>query len=105
MIGDRLFAGRRWRREILSSNGVQRSLFQIKRPSIPAASLCPASIDKHFFGNASLVRTGRLNFAADIRTLANVLHADGAEISRLQPLQFIQRDMQSGAAVHGTLKL
>lgn len=73
--------------------------------TVIGASQRPASIDKHFFGNATLIRTGRLNFAADIKTLANVLHVDGAEISKLQPLQFIERSMQTGAVQRGTMRL
>lgn len=73
--------------------------------TVIGASQRPASIDKHFFGNATLIRTGRLNFAADIKTLANVLHVEGAEISKLQPLQFIERNMQTGAVQRGTMRL
>jgi hypothetical protein len=51
------------------------------------------------------VRTGRLNFAADIKVLANVLHVPGADIGKLQPLDFIQRDMQTGDTQRGTMRL
>lgn len=76
-----------------------------KGMTVIGASQRPASIDKHFFSNATVIRTGRLNFSADIKVLANVLHVDGAELSKLAPLAFIQRDMQTGAVVRGTLKL
>ncbi len=76
-----------------------------KGMTVIGASQRPASIDKHFFGNASLVRTGRLNFSADIRTLANVLHVEGADIGQLKPLEFIQRDMQTGQIQRGLVKI
>lgn len=76
-----------------------------KGMTVIGASQRPASIDKHFFGNASIVRTGRLNFAADIKVLANVLHVPGADISNLQPLEFVQRDMQTGSVQRGVTKV
>lgn len=73
--------------------------------TVIGASQRPASIDKHFFGNATLIRTGRLNFAADIKVLANVLHVDQAEISQLKPLEYIERQMKTGDIARGTIKI
>lgn len=73
--------------------------------TVIGASQRPASIDKHFFGNATIVRTGRLNFAADIKTIANVLHVDPGEISQLKPLEFIQREMKTGQISTGFVKI
>lgn len=56
----------------------------------------PASIDKHFFGNARIVRTGRLNYADDVKNMANVMNVLERDIQDLQPLEFIQRDMTKG---------
>lgn len=64
----------------------------------------PAAIDKHFFGNASTVRCGRLNFDADVRTMANVLGVAQQEIRNLQTLEYIERDMKSGEVVRGKIK-
>jgi hypothetical protein len=76
-----------------------------KGMTVIGASQRPASIDKHFFGNATIVRTGRLNFAADIKVLANVLHVPGSHILSLAPLEFFQRDMQTGDTQRGALKV
>lgn len=72
-----------------------------KGMAIIGASQRPASIDKDFWGNASTVRTGRLNFKADIETLANILHVPKQDITALMPLEFIERDMNSGLIKRG----
>lgn len=69
------------------------------------ASQRPASIDKHFFGNATTIRTGRLNFESDLATLSNVLQVPRDEILNLQPLQFVERDMHTGKVSRGRLKV
>lgn len=63
----------------------------------------PAAIDKHFFGNASTVRAGRLNFQADVKVMANVLGVPDQDIRNLQKLEFIERDMQSGIVTRGKI--
>jgi hypothetical protein len=70
---------------------------------IYGASQRPASIDKHFFGNATLIHAGRLNFEADVKTLANVLQVTRDDIVNLRPLDWIERDMQTGRLSRGTL--
>ncbi len=72
---------------------------------IYGASQRPASIDKHFFGNATLIRTGRLNFARDIKTLADVLQVPAGQVQSLAPLQWIARDMATGKIATGTEKI
>lgn len=73
------------------------------KPKVYGAFQRPAAIDKHFFGNATLIRTGRLNFEADLRVMANVLGTTPEEIRDLKPLAWIERDMQSGARRTGVL--
>lgn len=63
----------------------------------------PASIDKHFFGNCSLVRTGRLNFGAHIKSMAECLGVDREDVRKLLPLEFIERDMLTGEVTRGKL--
>ena len=63
----------------------------------------PASIDKHFFGNCSLVRVGRLNFDAHIKSMANCLGVPPGDIRALLPLEFIERDMLNGEVNRGKL--
>jgi len=50
---------------------------------------------QHFFGNASHVRTGRLSYANDMRTMANVLSVDIENIRTLPELAWIERDMRT----------
>lgn len=64
----------------------------------------PASIDKHFFGNATAVRTGRLNFESDVKTIANVTGQTADKIRGLMPLQWLSKDMQTGKITEGTIK-
>lgn len=84
-----------WRRA--SSQGRTEGL------TIYGLSQQPASVDKHFFGNASSVRTGRLNFASHVRAMANVLGVSGDEITNLSPLEWIARDMNTGELSRGKI--
>ncbi len=69
------------------------------------ASQRPAQVDKDFYSNATVIRTGRLNFEGDIKVLANALGVPGAEIKELAPLAFIERDMTSGAVSRGSISI
>ena len=71
---------------------------------IYGASQRPANVDKDFFSNATKIRSGRLNFAADIKTLANVLKVKNTDIDELKPLQFIEREMATGQISRGMIK-
>lgn len=64
----------------------------------------PAAVDKNFFSNATMVRTGRLNYADDVACMANVLAVPRERIAALAPLHYIQRDMLSGETVPGALE-
>lgn len=63
----------------------------------------PANIDKDFFSNASFVHCGRLNYDVDVKVMAGVLRVPADEVGALQPLDFIERDMTSGAQRRGKL--
>lgn len=76
-----------------------------KALKVYGASQRPAAIDKHFFSNATKVRTGRLNYAADIKTLANVLGIAPEQVQSLLPLEFLERDMSTGNVIAGKLKI
>ena len=71
--------------------------------SIYGLSQHPASIDKHFFGNASTVRSGRLNFESHVKAVANVMGVSADEVRAMLPLQWIQKDMNSGALSRGKI--
>lgn len=70
---------------------------------IYGASQRPASVDKNFFSNATMIRSGRLNFADDVRVMANVLQVSMQDISALKPLDYIQRDTATGKVERGRL--
>lgn len=63
----------------------------------------PASIDKDFFGSATLIHTGPLVFPEDIKTVAKAMNIPEAEIDALVPLQFIERNMETKEKITGTV--
>ena len=63
----------------------------------------PAGVDKNFFGNATVTRTGRLNYDDDIRTMANVLRVSIDEIQALPELAYIERNMRTGVHARGMI--
>lgn len=63
----------------------------------------PASVDKNFFSNATVVRSGRLNFADDVSCMANVLQVPAARIGALLPFHYIERNMLTGEVTEGEL--
>jgi hypothetical protein len=71
--------------------------------SVLAASIRPASIDKDFFTNCTIVRTGRLNFVDDQRTLGNVLGVQPAQIAALTAGEFFERDLLTGKLARGRI--
>lgn len=74
-----------------------------KKMCVYGLSQRPASIDKNFFSNATKVRCGRLNYAADIQTLANVLNVPRDKVQNLLPLEFIERETSTGKITTGKL--
>jgi hypothetical protein len=50
----------------------------------------PASIDKDFLGNATLIHTGRLVYPEDVRAVAKAMQVGEGEIAALQPLEWIE---------------
>lgn len=63
----------------------------------------PASVDKNFYSNATLVRTGRLNFVDDVRCMANILGVPDEQIAGMKPLEYVERHMANGQVSTGTL--
>lgn len=64
----------------------------------------PASIDKDFLGNATIIRTGRLVYPEDRKAVASVMQIDPAEIAKLPDLHFIEKNMQTGQISRGVIK-
>lgn len=57
--------------------------------TIYGLSQSPAWVDKFFWGNCTSIRTGRLTFAAHVKTMAEVMGVDKQEISDLPDLHYI----------------
>ena len=63
----------------------------------------PALVDKTFFSNATLIRVGRLNAASDKKTMADALDIGVDQLRSLRPLDWLQKDMATGALTSETL--
>ncbi len=48
--------------------------------------------------------TGRLNYAADVKTKANVLNVQACDARDLPSLAWIERDMRTGIVLRGKVK-
>lgn len=82
-----------WRQ--ISTQGRHRGL------QVFGTSQRPASIDKHFLGNATQVRTHRLNYQPDRVTLAQFLDIPLPDVAELKGYAWIQRDMREGTVTRG----
>jgi hypothetical protein len=65
----------------------------------------PASVDKDFFGNATRIRTGRLPYPPDRRTVAEAMEIPHEDIAALGERQFIERDTLTGRIFTGTIEI
>jgi ABC-type cobalamin/Fe3+-siderophores transport system ATPase subunit len=61
----------------------------------------PASIDKDFFSNMSLLHVGRLNYEDDMKACAKALRVPVADVSALSGYQWIERDILAGTTKKG----
>lgn len=61
----------------------------------------PASIDKDFLSNASMVHTGRLAFADDAKAVAKSLTVPWTDVMNLTGFQWIRRDILGGKVTKG----
>lgn len=66
-----------------------------------ALSQRPASIDKDFFSNMSLLHVGRMNFDDDVKTCAKALRVPVVDVQNLSGFQWIERDILSGTTKKG----
>ena len=82
-----------WRQ--ISTEGRHRKL------TVYGTSQRPASIDKHFLGNATHVRTHRLNYQADRQALAQFLDISVDRVVALKGYEFIQKDMRDAVLTAG----
>ena len=65
----------------------------------------PARVDKDFFGNATRIRCGRLNYATDQKVMADVLGVPVQLIQALKPMEYIERDMTTGKVTIGEVSV
>lgn len=75
-----------------------------KRLRVVMLSQRPASVDKDLFSNATVIRTGRLNFADDVACMAGVLMRQAEEIATLPPFEYLQRDTLTGEVTRGRVE-
>lgn len=61
----------------------------------------PASVDKDFFGNVSLIHCGRMAYDDDAKAVASALGVKPAEVLALTGHQWIERDILSGKITRG----
>lgn len=61
----------------------------------------PASIDKDFMSNASMVQTGRLAYVDDAKAVAKSLTVQWADVMNLTGYQWIRRDILTGKVLRG----
>ena len=73
-------------------------------PRIFAITQRPAESDKTAIGNATLVHCHQLAREADERYMARELRVDPAELGKLRPLDWIERDRRTGAHRRGRVK-
>lgn len=73
--------------------------------SIIGLSQRPAAMDKTFFTLATVIHCGRLNFDADLKTMAGVLAVPPGDLSALLPLEYIERDTATGMTQSGKIKI
>jgi len=71
---------------------------------IIAASQRPAGIEKGFWDQASVIRSGRLNGKASAQAVAGVLLVPWQEVVALPPLHWIQRSIYTPAVVRGRIE-
>lgn len=64
----------------------------------------PAESDKTILGNAALVHSGFMGYPNDRKYMARVLDVPVQDVERLQPLDWIERDMRARTLRRGRLR-
>ena len=73
--------------------------------SIMAITQSPAESDKTAMRNASLIRSYALRLPTDRAAMARYIGCDAADLGRMSPLHYIERDMATGAISRGKLRV
>ncbi|MFZ3219888.1 MAG: ATP-binding protein [Rhodoferax sp.] len=66
-----------------------------------ALSQRPASIDKDFFSNMSVLHVGRMNYDDDVKVCAKSLRVPADDVANLTGYQWIERDILTGTIKKG----
>lgn len=61
----------------------------------------PASVDKDFFSNLSMIHVGRMNFDDDVKTVARALRVTPDDVANMTGYQWIERDILTGKVTRG----
>ena len=61
----------------------------------------PASVDKDFFGNVSMIHCGRMAYDDDAKAVAKALGVRPADVLALTGYQWIERDILTGKVTRG----
>ena len=61
----------------------------------------PASVDKDFFGNVSMIHCGRMAYDDDAKAVAKALGVKPADVLALTGHQWIERDILTGKVTRG----
>lgn len=64
----------------------------------------PAESDKTIVGNAAVIHCGRMNRASDRKYMADCLDVSLEEITRLQDLDYLERDMRTHRLERGRVR-
>lgn len=64
----------------------------------------PAESDKTIAGNADVIHCGRLSLPRDRQSMAQYLDVPVTEVTRLESLQYLERDMRTHRLQRGTVK-
>jgi hypothetical protein len=72
---------------------------------IVGTSQRPASVDKDFLGQCTLLHTGRLGSLSDLQTMADLLMIPRDRLAALRPLEWLERDADRGEVTAGKVRL
>jgi hypothetical protein len=61
----------------------------------------PASVDKDFFSNLSMIHCGRMNFDDDVKTVARALRVKPESVANLHGYGWIERNILTGKTTQG----
>lgn len=77
-----------------------------KKLRVVAMSQRPASVDKDFFSNCTMIHCGRVLYSEDVKTMARVLGngVSQTEIQAMAQLEFIEKNMLTGELRRGKLE-